>query len=82
MCTGAAWKYVAIGYTGSLSIEWEDAGMDRLVGAAAARQFVADPVGPPAAAFERRVCAFSAPTGSLRAAEGWCGAAGGTPGRP
>ena len=30
----------AIGYTGPISIEWEDAGMDRLVGAPEALQFV------------------------------------------
>jgi sugar phosphate isomerase/epimerase len=30
----------AIGYTGPISIEWEDAGMDRLVGAPSALQFV------------------------------------------
>jgi sugar phosphate isomerase/epimerase len=30
----------AIGYAGPLSIEWEDAGMERLVGAAEAREFV------------------------------------------
>src|SRR5690606_37421125 len=29
-----------IGYDGPLSVEWEDAGMDRLVGAPAARPFV------------------------------------------
>ncbi len=30
----------AIGYTGPLSVEWEDAGMDRLVGAPEALEFV------------------------------------------
>ena len=30
----------AIGYAGPISIEWEDAGMDRLVGAPEALQFV------------------------------------------
>lgn len=30
----------AIGYTGPISIEWEDAGMDRLTGAPEAREFV------------------------------------------
>jgi hypothetical protein len=49
-----------IGYTGPLSIEWEDAGMDRLVGAPEARRFVADlAFDPPAAAFD---AAFSRDT--------------------
>jgi hypothetical protein len=30
----------AIGYTGPISVEWEDAGMDRLVGAPEALEFV------------------------------------------
>jgi hypothetical protein len=42
-----------IGYTGPLSIEWEDAGMDRLAGASEARRFVADlAFEPPSAAFD------------------------------
>jgi sugar phosphate isomerase/epimerase len=43
----------AIGYTGQISIEWEDAGMDRLVGAAEAMRFVRRlAFDPPAAAFD------------------------------
>jgi sugar phosphate isomerase/epimerase len=38
-----------IGYAGPISIEWEDAGMDRLVGAPEARQFVADLLFEPSA---------------------------------
>ena len=45
----------AIGYDGPLSIEWEDAGMDRLVGAPEALQFV-------------RRLAFEAPSASFDAA--------------
>ncbi|HEY0188496.1 MAG TPA: sugar phosphate isomerase/epimerase family protein [Cellulomonas sp.] len=42
-----------IGYTGPLSVEWEDAGMDRLVGAPQALAFVrANHFDPPAAAFD------------------------------
>jgi sugar phosphate isomerase/epimerase len=42
-----------IGYDGPISIEWEDAGMDRLVGAAEAREFVAGLLfDPPTAAFD------------------------------
>jgi len=42
-----------IGYAGPISIEWEDAGMDRLVGAAEAREFVAGLLfDPPTAAFD------------------------------
>jgi sugar phosphate isomerase/epimerase len=44
----------AIGYDGPLSVEWEDAGMDRLVGAPDALAFIrrlAD-IAPPAAAFD------------------------------
>ena len=42
-----------IGYEGPVSIEWEDAGMDRLRGAAEARAFVADLLfDPPAASFD------------------------------
>jgi sugar phosphate isomerase/epimerase len=42
-----------IGYRGPLSIEWEDAGMDRLVGAREAREFVHRlAFDPPAAAFD------------------------------
>ena len=43
----------AIGYTGPISMEWEDAGMDRLVGAPEALQFV-------------RRLAFDAPTRGVR----------------
>ena len=43
----------AIGYDGPLSVEWEDAGMDRLVGAPAALKFVREnAVEPSAAAFD------------------------------
>ncbi len=43
----------SIGYQGPLSVEWEDAGMDRLVGAAEAVQFVRRlAFDPPAAAFD------------------------------
>jgi sugar phosphate isomerase/epimerase len=49
-----------IGYQGPLSVEWEDAGMDRLVGAPEALAFVrANAVDPPAAAFD---AAFSTTT--------------------
>ncbi|MEP6562962.1 MAG: sugar phosphate isomerase/epimerase family protein [Nakamurella sp.] len=42
-----------IGYTGPLSIEWEDAGMDRLVGAPEALEFVKRlAFDPPSAAFD------------------------------
>ena len=42
-----------IGYTGPISVEWEDAGMDRLVGAPEALEFVRKlNVTPPAAAFD------------------------------
>ena len=42
-----------IGYTGPLSIEWEDAGMDRLVGAPEALEFVKRlAFEPPTAAFD------------------------------
>ena len=42
-----------IGYAGPLSVEWEDAGMDRLVGAPEARRFVADLVfDPPQKSFD------------------------------
>ncbi len=57
-----------IGYAGPLSIEWEDAGMDRLVGAAEARGFVADSVfDPPLLPFD---AAFSSESrsGSARSA--------------
>jgi sugar phosphate isomerase/epimerase len=51
----------AIGYDGPISIEWEDAGMDRLEGAAEAVQFVRRTlVDPPAASFD---AAFSAQEG-------------------
>ena len=44
----------AIGYTGPTSVEWEDAGMDRLHGAPEALQHVRDlnAITPPAAAFD------------------------------
>jgi sugar phosphate isomerase/epimerase len=43
----------AIGYTGPISIEWEDAGMDRLHGAAQALTFVRSLLwNPPAAPFD------------------------------
>jgi len=43
----------AIGYDGPISIEWEDAGMDRLVGAPEALEFVRRlAFDPPAAAFD------------------------------
>ena len=43
----------AIGYTGPVSIEWEDAGMDRLRGAAEAVEFVRSLLWPlPAASFD------------------------------
>lgn len=45
----------AIGYTGPLSVEWEDAGMDRLVGAPQALEFV-------------RTNSFEAPTAAFDAA--------------
>jgi sugar phosphate isomerase/epimerase len=42
-----------IGYDGPISIEWEDAGMDRLVGAPEAREFVAGLLfEPPTASFD------------------------------
>ncbi|WP_091506212.1 sugar phosphate isomerase/epimerase family protein [Amycolatopsis sacchari] len=43
----------AIGYSGPISIEWEDAGMDRLVGAPDALEFVRSRLfDPPAASFD------------------------------
>ena len=43
----------AIGYSGPISVEWEDAGMDRLVGAPEALAFVRRlAFDPPAAAFD------------------------------
>ncbi|MHA4772976.1 sugar phosphate isomerase/epimerase family protein [Streptomyces sp. MSC1_001] len=45
-----------IGYSGPVSIEWEDAGMDRLTGAAEAAQFI------------RRLSSISPPTASFDAA--------------
>ena len=43
----------SIGYDGPISVEWEDAGMDRLVGAAEAVQFVRRlAFDPPSAAFD------------------------------
>jgi hypothetical protein len=42
-----------IGYDGPISVEWEDAGMDRLVGAPEALEFVRRlAFDPPAAAFD------------------------------
>jgi hypothetical protein len=42
-----------IGYDGPISVEWEDAGMDRLVGAPEALAFVRRlAFDPPAAAFD------------------------------
>ena len=50
----------AIGYDGPISVEWEDAGMDRLVGAAEAVGFVRRlAFDAPAAAFD---AAFSSRT--------------------
>ena len=48
----------AIGYTGPLSVEWEDAGMDRLVGA------------PDALAYVRKLAAIVPPAQSFDAAFG------------
>jgi sugar phosphate isomerase/epimerase len=43
----------AIGYDGPISIEWEDAGMDRLIGAPEALEFVRKlNFTPPTAAFD------------------------------
>ena len=44
----------AIGYDGPTSVEWEDAGMDRLIGAPEALEFVRKlaEITPPAAAFD------------------------------
>ncbi len=54
------WTLNSIGYSGPISIEWEDAGMDRLVGAAEAVEFVRrNAFDPPAAAFD---AAFSSST--------------------
>jgi hypothetical protein len=44
----------AIGYDGPLSVEWEDAGMDRLVGAPEALAFVKS------LSFEQPTAAFDA----------------------
>ena len=42
-----------IGYAGPISVEWEDAGMDRLVGAPEALEFVRRlAFDPPTAAFD------------------------------
>lgn len=42
-----------IGYTGPISVEWEDAGMDRLVGAPEELEFVKRlAFDPPSAAFD------------------------------
>ncbi len=51
----------SIGYSGPISIEWEDAGMDRLAGAAEAVSFLRKfDLEPPGAAFD---AAFSSPSG-------------------
>ena len=44
----------AIGYQGPISVEWEDAGMDRMVGAPDALGFVRKltRIEPPAASFD------------------------------
>jgi hypothetical protein len=44
----------SIGYDGAISIEWEDAGMDRLDGAPEALEFVRklNGITPPTAAFD------------------------------
>jgi sugar phosphate isomerase/epimerase len=43
----------SIGYDGPISVEWEDAGMDRLQGAPQALQFLKQfDFDPPAAAFD------------------------------
>ena len=43
----------AIGYAGPISVEWEDAGMDRLAGAPGALEFLRGfDYEPPAAAFD------------------------------
>ena len=43
----------AIGYDGPISVEWEDAGMDRLIGAPEALEFVRSlTFDPPTAAFD------------------------------
>ncbi|WP_436499835.1 sugar phosphate isomerase/epimerase family protein [Actinokineospora sp. HUAS TT18] len=51
---GASFRMLnSIGYTGPISVEWEDAGMDRLLGAPEALEFVRKlAVDPPAAAFD------------------------------
>jgi hypothetical protein len=42
-----------IGYSGPISVEWEDAGMDRLVGAPEALEFVRrNAFDPPSASFD------------------------------
>jgi hypothetical protein len=46
----------AIGYDGPISVEWEDAGMDRLIG------------GPESLAFIRKMCAIEPPAASFDAA--------------
>jgi sugar phosphate isomerase/epimerase len=47
-----------IGYTGPISVEWEDAGMDRLAGA------------PDALAYVRRMAAIEPPSTAFDAAFG------------
>src|SRR6476469_6990285 len=49
------WDFVSTGYDGPISVEWEDAGMDRLIGAPEALDFV-------------RRLAFDAPTSAFDAA--------------
>ena len=46
----------AIGYAGPISVEWEDAGMDRLLG------------GPESLAFIRKMVAIEPPSASFDAA--------------
>ena len=46
----------SIGYDGPISVEWEDAGMDRLIG------------GPESLAFIRKMCAIEPPTSAFDAA--------------
>lgn len=46
----------SIGYDGPISVEWEDAGMDRLIG------------GPESLAFIRKMCAIEPPTAAFDAA--------------
>jgi hypothetical protein len=52
----------AIGYDGPISIEWEDAGMDRLIGAPEALELLRrlSKISPPEASFD---AAFSSQSG-------------------